>query len=110
MESLKNQYCSNSAAISKLSTAEILNYLAELPNWLIGSDQSSIIAKFEFKNFKQTMFFINAVAYIAEHECHHPEMKFGFNYCQITLNTHDVAGLSINDFICAAKINGLLGR
>lgn len=110
MENLKNQHCLNSTTISKLSTAEILNYLAELPNWSIGSDQSSIIAKFEFKNFKQTMFFINAVAYIAEHECHHPEVKFSFNYCQITLNTHDVAGLSINDFICAAKINGLLEK
>ena len=110
MENLKNQHCLNSATISKLSTAEILNYSAELPNWLIGPDQSSIIAKFEFKNFKQTMFFINAVAYISEHESHHPEVKFGFNYCQITLNTHDVAGLSINDFICAAKINRLLEK
>ena len=51
MENLKNQHCLNSATISKLSTAEILNYSAELPNWLIGPDQSSIIAKFEFKNF-----------------------------------------------------------
>ncbi len=108
MNDLINQHCQNSKSVTKLSTNEIKSYLINLTNWSMTKDESKIIAQYEFKNFKQTMFFINAVAFLCEQECHHPEVTFGFNYCNISLNTHDVNGISINDFICAAKINALL--
>ena len=54
------------------------------------------------------MSFVNAIAHIANQENHHPDIKLGYNYCDITLTTHAIHGLSENDFICAAKINQLL--
>lgn len=110
MHNLTAQYCQSSETLTKLSSAAILNYLAQLPNWSLSCNESKISAKYEFKNFKQTIFFINAVAFICEQECHHPEITFGFNYCQIQLFTHDVDGISLNDFICAAKFNALMKK
>lgn len=99
--------CQNSQAINKLSPNEIKEYLTQLPNWHFDSTNNVIIRKFEFKNFKQTIFFVNAVAFICEKECHHPDAKFGFNYCEIAFSTHDAGGITINDVITAAKINKL---
>jgi 4a-hydroxytetrahydrobiopterin dehydratase len=54
------------------------------------------------------MNFVNAVAWIANRENHHPDLKVGYNYCEINYKTHAISGLSENDFICAAKIDKLL--
>ena len=54
------------------------------------------------------MSFVNAVAWIANQENHHPDMKVGYNYCEIDYSTHAIGGLSENDFICAKKIDALL--
>jgi 4a-hydroxytetrahydrobiopterin dehydratase len=54
------------------------------------------------------MGFVNAVAWIANQEMHHPDICLGYNYCEITFTTHAIDGLSRNDFICAAKIDRLL--
>lgn len=106
MHNLNTLQCQNSTTINKLDN--VTEYLAEIPAWNVSSDSKSILRKFEFKNFKQTMFFINAAAYICEQQGHHPDAKFGFNYCEILFTTHDVGGLSINDFICAAKVDSLI--
>jgi 4a-hydroxytetrahydrobiopterin dehydratase len=108
-QSPQEMRCQNSQTINKLSEADINNYLEKhLPNWHFDNINNLIVRKFEFKNFKQTMFFINAVAFICEKECHHPDAKFGYNYCEVNISTHDVGGVSINDIIIAAKIDTLL--
>lgn len=56
------------------------------------------------------MFFVNAVAFIAEQERHHPDIALGYNYCKLMFTTHDVDGLSEKDFSCAAKVNQLMGQ
>lgn len=61
--------------------------------------------KFSFKDFKEALTFVNNVGEIAEKEGHHPDIEFGWGYANITLTTHAVSGLSINDFILAAKID-----
>jgi 4a-hydroxytetrahydrobiopterin dehydratase len=53
------------------------------------------------------MAFVNALAWIAHVEDHHPDVEFGYNYCRVHWSTHTVNGLSLNDFICAAKVDGL---
>jgi 4a-hydroxytetrahydrobiopterin dehydratase len=63
---------------------------------------------FEFKNFYQTMGFVNAVAWIAHSEGHHPDLVVSYNSCRVNYSTHAVGGLSENDFICAAKVDALL--
>ena len=92
----------------KIEAEDALIYLRQLTNWQLSNDNLSISRRFEFKNFKQTMFFINAVAFLCEREGHHPNASFSYNWCEIAFTTHELGGLSENDFICAAKVDQLL--
>jgi 4a-hydroxytetrahydrobiopterin dehydratase len=86
--------------------AEVTRYLAELAGW---EETEGIIAKrFEFKNYWQTMAFVNAVAWIAHSENHHPDLEVSYRSCLVRYTTHAVGGLSENDFICAARVDALL--
>jgi 4a-hydroxytetrahydrobiopterin dehydratase len=84
---------------------QIEAYLKELPDWT--REGHAIQRAFEFKNYYRTMAFVNAVAWIAHCEGHHPDMTVSYNKCQVQLTTHAIGGLSENDFICAAKIDAL---
>lgn len=95
--------------VAKLTAAQANTYLEQTPQWGINTDVTLIKRSFEFKNFKQVMFFMNAVAWVAEQEGHHPDVELGYNYCHISFTTHAIDGLSDNDFICAAKVDALLG-
>lgn len=89
------------------SKAETL--LAQIDgDWSIDEDGRTIRREFRFKNFYRTMSFVNAVAWIANREDHHPDMEVGYNRCLVQFSTHAIGGLSDNDFICAAKIDALL--
>ncbi|HET9694278.1 MAG TPA: 4a-hydroxytetrahydrobiopterin dehydratase [Steroidobacteraceae bacterium] len=82
--------------------------LAQLDaGWRISEDGKSLRRAFGFKDFYRTMAFINAVAWIANAEDHHPDFEAGYNYCRLAFSTHSIGGLSENDFICAAKIDAL---
>ena len=63
---------------------------------------------FDFKNYYQTMAFVNALAWIAHREDHHPDIEVGYKRCHVRYSTHSIGGLSENDFICAAKIDALV--
>jgi 4a-hydroxytetrahydrobiopterin dehydratase len=75
--------------------------------WKLADDGKSIHGEWKFKNFYHTMSFVNAVAHIANAEDHHPDLEVGYGYCRMKFNTHSIGGLSENDFICAAKVDGL---
>jgi len=77
------------------------------PDWKLAEEGRAIVAQFEFRNYFRTLAFVNAVAYIAIREDHHPDMTFGYNRCRIRYSTHAANGLTENDFICAAKIDAL---
>jgi 4a-hydroxytetrahydrobiopterin dehydratase len=77
------------------------------PAWRISEDGRSLRRAFGFEDFYRTMAFLNAVAWIANAEDHHPDFEAGYNYCRMEFSTHSVGGLSENDFICAAKIDAL---
>ena len=62
---------------------------------------------FRFKDYYQTIAFVNAVAWLSHAEDHHPELTVGYNSCQVEYTTHSIHGLSENDFICAAKVDAL---
>jgi 4a-hydroxytetrahydrobiopterin dehydratase len=76
-------------------------------DWNIAADAKSVKRSYKFKDFYRTMSFVNAVAYIANVEDHHPDLEVGYDHCHITFSTHAIGGLSENDFICAAKIDAL---
>ncbi len=73
--------------------------------WHANPDNSNIFRDFRFKNYYQTMAFVNAIAWMAHHENHHPDLEVGFNHCLVRYSTHALKGLSMNDFICAAKVD-----
>lgn len=78
------------------------------PEWKLVNEGKGIQATFEFKNYYRTTAFVNAVAWIAHNEDHHPDICFGYKTCTISYSTHSIDGLSENDFICAAKVDVLL--
>jgi 4a-hydroxytetrahydrobiopterin dehydratase len=75
--------------------------------WSISDDGKWIRREFEFSGFNRTMGFVNAVAWIANTEGHHPDLEVGYYKCVVNYTTHAINGLSENDFICAAKIDRL---
>ena len=81
---------------------EAQKYLADLPGWEYLSDR--IAKKYKFKNFVETMEFVNKVAVLAEKQGHHPNISIVYNKVTLELSTHAIGGLSINDFILASKI------
>jgi 4a-hydroxytetrahydrobiopterin dehydratase len=74
-------------------------------DWHIAKDSKSITRSLKFKDFYRTMSFVNALAYMANQEDHHPDLRVGYDTCQVTFSTHSIGGLSENDFICAAKLD-----
>jgi pterin-4a-carbinolamine dehydratase len=66
--------------------------------------RQAIVKDFKFADFHHTLGFINAVGFMANHEDHHPDIEAGYGHCQLLWSTHDVGGLSLNDFICAARV------
>jgi 4a-hydroxytetrahydrobiopterin dehydratase len=85
---------------------ELLQALDEC--WSISDDRKWIRREFEFSGFNRTMGFVNAVAWIANTEGHHPDLEVSYSKCVVNYTTHAIDGLSENDFICAAKIDRLI--
>ena len=77
------------------------------PAWTLDATATSLEREFPFRDFYRTMSFVNAVAYVADREDHHPDLEVGYDHCRITWSTHSIGGLSENDFICAAKVDRL---
>ncbi len=84
----------------------IKGYLSQLTGWKLSGKQ--IVKLYEFKDFYQTIGFVNAIAYIANREDHHPDLEVAYKTCKVRYSSHDVGGLSENDFICVTKIDELL--
>jgi 4a-hydroxytetrahydrobiopterin dehydratase len=83
--------------------------LSELPGWSLAANGHSIERRFEFDDYYETMAFVNAVAWMAHREDHHPDLEVSYRHCLVRYATHAIGGLSENDFICAAKVNDLQG-
>lgn len=93
------------AGTPPLGQAQIDAGLALLPGWELR--EGAISKAFAFKDYAETIAFVNAVAGIAQREDHHPDMFVGYDKCRISYSTHSVGGISENDFVCAAKIEAL---
>ena len=89
-----------------MMAAQIQQHLAVLPGWAL--QRGAIEKQFDFANYTQTLAFVNGVAGIAEDQDHHPEINFTYNRCTLRLDTHSVGGISLNDIICAARVEALL--
>ena len=103
----KCQVCESGGvpALSKQDAEKLLKSVSV--DWKINGDKITRIV--EFKGFYKTMAFVNAVAWVVNNEGHHPDLEVSFNKCIVNFTTHAVNGLTENDFICAAKVDALLG-
>jgi len=79
--------------------------LKELRGWIV--EDGKLVKLYPFRNYHETMAFVNALAWISHREDHHPDLQVGYNKCRVEYSTHAIGGLSENDFICAAKADAL---
>jgi len=89
----------------QVSGTQAKELIAALPGWNLGEDH--IHKQFRFADFLHALAFVNALGFIAEQQNHHPDLELGWGRCVVKFSTHDVGGLSMNDFICAAKVEVL---
>jgi 4a-hydroxytetrahydrobiopterin dehydratase len=109
MTELTSRHCAPcNSSTPRITGDPLRNLAAVIPDWQVAHDEKSIERRFEFKNYYETMSFVNAVAWIAHREDHHPDLEVGYSKCRVRYSTHANDGLSENDFICAAKVDALL--
>ena len=104
---LQEQHCQPDKKPELLTEEQRKHFLQELSHWDLSDEKQKISRIFKFKDYYQTLAFINAVAWIAHQENHHPDILFGYNSCTIEFTTHSAGGITLFDFICAAHINQL---
>lgn len=112
MDDLKDRHCkAMSKGAPALDTGAVSALLVRLNgDWQCSDDATFIRRDFKFKNFYHTMAFVNAVAWIANREDHHPDLNVSYSGCSVNFTTHSANGLTENDFICAAKIDALVNE
>jgi 4a-hydroxytetrahydrobiopterin dehydratase len=110
MSELNDKHCVPcEGGIPPLSPERVNGLLASLHHdWALTADGKAIERSYKFKNYYQTIAFVNALAWIANREDHHPDLSVHYNRCVVRYSTHAVDGLTDNDFICAAKVDRLV--
>jgi len=93
-----------------LTATEVVASLANLEGWMLTGDGAAVAIEktYAFANYDETISFVNAVAFIAHRQDHHPDLSVHFKRCVVRFNTHDVGGISRTDFDCAARVDALL--
>ena len=94
-----------------LSATEIVTQLSKLNGeqalgWRL--IDGALEKTYTFKNYHETIGFVNALVFIANAEDHHPDLTVSYSKCTVRFNTHDVNGISVSDFFCASKVDALL--
>jgi len=90
----------------RLGADELTGHAATLSGWSTSEDR--LTRSFAFPDYHHTLAFVNAVAWIAHREDHHPDLAVYYNRCVVTWSTHSAGGITLNDVICAAKVERLL--
>lgn len=96
------------SAVKPLSENQANKYIEHLPDWDVGIEARAIHGEYAFKNFRESLAFVNKVGELAEKMNHHPDINFGYDYVDITLSTHTADGLTAKDFELAKQICELI--
>lgn len=94
--------------IAPMTRAKIKDELPGLDGWEYLEDGPSIRRRFEFKGFAKAVEMANLAAWLGNKQGHHPDIRFGWGYCEVRFTTHDSGGITRNDLICAGKLNALV--
>jgi 4a-hydroxytetrahydrobiopterin dehydratase len=89
----------------RLGADELAGHASTLAGWSTAHDR--LTKSFTFPDYHHTLAFVNAVAWIAHREDHHPDLEVGYNRCVVGWSTHSAGGITLNDVICAAKVERL---
>jgi len=92
--------------MKKLNNSQIKEQLKNLKGW--SYEDGSITKSYTFKNFKDTFSIMTRIAFECEAQNHHPEWENVYNSLIIKLNTHDVGGITQNDFDLAKAIESIV--
>lgn len=110
---LRERHCT--PQLNALAAADVTGLLAAVPGWQ--ADGARIVRSFGFKDYHETLAFIDAIATVIHAEDHHPELVVTYNRCVVKFDTHSVTradgargGLSVNDFICAARVDAIFDQ
>lgn len=107
IESLRQKKCKPCQGdVAPMPPDQVREILRGLAGWTLAG--KAIEKTYKFKNYYQTMAFVNATAWISHAEDHHPDLEVGYNACKVRYSTHAIGGLSENDLICAAKVESLV--
>lgn len=91
--------------VAPLAMPDIERLMKDLVGWDV---VDNVLHKtYSFHNYYETIAFVNAIAWVAHQEDHHPDLEVGYRTCRVRYSTHAIGGLSENDFICAAKVDAL---
>lgn len=90
--------------VPPMGGAEIDKFIKELDGWEV-VEEHHLRKTFEFKNFRESLAFVNRVGELAEEQGHHPDIFFGWGHAEVNIWTHKIDGLTESDFILAAKID-----
>ncbi len=105
MNPLAQMKCAPGGQAKALTEADVDQYLASLQGWQ--RIDKEIRKTYSFANYHETMAFVNASAWVSHREDHHPDMSVHYNRCVVNYSTHDAGGITLNDLICAAKLDAL---
>lgn len=104
LAALSQQSCR--AGAPRLVASDLADHLRALPGWSLSDNR--LTKTFQFANYYETMAFVNALAWIAHRQDHHPDLSVHYNRVVVAYSTHDAGGVTQNDCICAAKVEALL--
>lgn len=93
--------------MASLPPDRVARLLPQIPGWTLTPDGTSLTRRFEFGDFSRNIAFVNALAWLANRQGHHPDFTVSAYHCRVNFTTHAIGGLSENDFICAARLNGI---
>lgn len=107
MTDLKSISCTACEGLETALTEKEIKLLKVQLNeeWIIASNKLSLSRKLTFKGVAKAVFTANIAAFISDKEGHHADIAFWWGYCHVTFTSHELGGLSKNDFICSAKID-----
>ena len=104
-QTLAEQHCHAGAA--RLADADLSGRMSMLAGWTAANGR--LAKTYAFANFHETIGFVNALAWIANREDHHPDLAVSYDRCTVAWSTHDAGGITDNDVVCAARTDALLG-
>ena len=102
---LRMRDCSPLTGRDVIDAAALEAQLAVLPHWSKAGE--ALQAEYHFKDWWQTVAFVNALAWTVHAQDHHPDLQLSFNRCTVRWSTHSAGGITLNDLICAARTDAL---